>query len=105
MKIKICKLVDGSLVIGCLTETLITDVVEIYIKQLESGQQVLLVPVLYPFNQSFTGIEINVNKILLTIDPNKDLINEYLKQTQELVPANFSSEPTKPKLEIVKNKV
>lgn len=98
MKYKVCKLVDGSIVIGTLdrTEEFLCDIMDINLHPNETGGiAIQLIPALYPFNQKPNGINIKTSKILYEIDAPEDLVNNYISATSNIVPASAIPESLK----------
>jgi hypothetical protein len=85
MNIKICKLVDGSLVIGKLDDEGLTDAVEVYMQNLHDGLKVSLMPIMYPFNQELAGMFIPKNRILCTTESREDLKNNYIEAISGII--------------------
>lgn len=78
--IKLCKLVDGSTVIGTLTKDKLNDAVDVIIQQTPDGMKIGFMPILFPFNEKIDGVHIDLSKILVPIDAPTNLREEYEKQ-------------------------
>ena len=79
MAVKLCRLVDGSLSIGELTETHLCDAIEVAIQHTEEGMRIGLLPYMYPFNNNPNGINIPINRIMCEMDAPADITSEYSK--------------------------
>lgn len=87
MNIKLCKLTDGTIVIGELNEDYITDAIQVVTQQTEKDIQVVFIPVLYPFNREMSGINISTSKIVVKIDVAQEMIDQYITNRSGLVRA------------------
>lgn len=87
MNIKLCKLTDGTVVIGELDDDYIKDAIQLVTQQSERDIQVIFVPVLYPFNREMSGINISTSKIVVKIDVAQEMIDQYITNRTGLVRA------------------
>jgi len=102
MNIKINKLVDGSIVIGNTDNDYIKDAFEIVVTRTEQGVGVSFLPLLFPFNTSMSGINILTSKVMVSIDAPKDMEDQYIKATSNIIPASSVPEHLKTNLTVVK---
>lgn len=85
--IKICKLVDGSMVVGRDTKDYLCDIVSISVDMRNEKLAIGLIPYMFPFDQRFVGINVQSSKIVTMIEASEDLVNEYCKLTSSILPA------------------
>lgn len=99
MEIKLCKLVDGSIVIGkqygATSDGEICDIVDVIPQQTENGIGIALAPVMFPFNRSFTGKHVHFSKVLICDDAPKELADRYVMETSGIIPAQTIPESIK----------
>lgn len=100
--ITLCKLVDGSIVIGKLNDEGVTDAVEVYIQNLHDGVKVSLMPIMYPFNQELSGIFIPRNRIMCTTAAQVALKDSYIQAISGIIPASSIPQAVKNGMHIVK---
>lgn len=96
--IKVCKLVDGSMVIGKVTEEFITDAIEIRVQETEQGIGIGFVPILFPFNTSLTkNMNIKDSNVISSIEASKELSDQYITAISPsgIIPASSIPESMK----------
>lgn len=102
MNILLCKLIDGSYVLGDADADNLKDCFEVLINHTEQGIQVAFAPMMYPFNQKLTGISIPMSKVLVSIAPPQDMQDQYIKNTSGIIPATTIPSHLKTNLSVVK---
>jgi hypothetical protein len=101
MIVKVCRLVDGSTVVGNLTDEYLLDAVGISLEPTEEQLIVHLHPIMYPLNMVFTGLDVPRNRILCVLNNTPvDVIEEY----QSVIKGVDEPELVKPKAKLTRIK-
>lgn len=78
--IKLCKLVDGSTVIGELTKDKLNDAVDVITQSTPEGVKIGFMPILFPFNDKIEGVHIELAKLMVILPCPDNLREEYIRQ-------------------------
>ena len=88
MNIKICRLVDGTMAVGNMTDDYLCDAASLVVESKEESNDVYVIPFMYPFSKAILGINIPYNRIMCVLnDTPTDVSKIYsdMFETKEVV--------------------
>lgn len=93
MNKKLCRLADGTFVVGELSDNILLNTLQLVMSEVEGRNAVNLIPLLYPFTNDHSGSHINSKFIISSIPCPNELANLHVQVTTGIIPSSEMPTP------------